>query len=362
MDFKDQIKQLGDRVAKMLPQIQTEEATKTSLTLPFIQILGYDIFNPAEVNPEFVADLGIKKGEKVDYAIMKNGEPILLIECKHYQEKLDPHNSQLFRYFHTTKAKFGLLTNGLHYRFYTDLVEANKMDEKPFFEFMLTDIKEAEVDELKKFHKSYFDLESIFTTASELKYSNEIKIVLTSEFKEPSEDFVRFFISKVYDGKAMPKVVSQFTGIVKKSVNQLISDMINDRLKSALAKEAESEKARVTEEAAARPEEDKAIETTAQEMEGFMIVKSIIRKKIDANRIVARDTKTYYGILLDENNRKPLCRLWFNGTKKYLGLFDETKNETRHELQKLDDIFNYTEQLLKSVDLYEKEEKVANPI
>ena len=360
MDFKDQIKQLGDRVAKMLPQIQTEEATKTSLTLPFIQILGYDIFNPAEVNPEFVADLGIKKGEKVDYAIMKNGEPILLIECKHYQEKLDPHNSQLFRYFHTTKAKFGLLTNGLQYRFYTDLVEANKMDEKPFFEFMLTDIKEAEVDELKKFHKSYFDLESIFTTASELKYSNEIKIVLSSEFKEPGEDFVRFFISKVYDGKATAKVVSQFTGIVKKSVNQLISDMINDRLKSALAKEAETEKARVAEEAAARPEEDKAIETPAQEMEGFMIVKSIIRKKIDANRIVARDTKTYYGILLDDNNRKPLCRLWFNGTKKYLGLFDETKNETRHELQKLDDIFNYTEQLLKSVDLYEKEEKVTN--
>ena len=127
-----------------------------------------------------------------------------------------------------------------------------------------------------------------------------------------------------------------------------------------MAKETETEKAGVGEEAAARHEEDKAIETTAQEMEGFMIVKSIIRKKIDANRIVARDTKTYYGILLDDNNRKPLCRLWFNGTKKYLGLFDETKNETRHELQKLDDIFNYTEQLLKSVDLYEKEEKVTN--
>jgi hypothetical protein len=358
MDFKDQIKQLGDRVAKMLPQIQTEEATKTSLTLPFIQILGYDIFNPSEVNPEFVADLGIKKGEKVDYAIMKDGEPILLIECKHYQEKLDPHNSQLFRYFHTTKAKFGLLTNGLHYRFYTDLVEPNKMDEKPFFEFLLTEIKEAEVDELKKFHKSYFNLESIFTTASELKYSNEIKAVLSSEFKEPSEEFVRFFISKVYDGKAMAKVVSQFTGIVKKSIGQLISDMISDRLKAALAKDAETEKQREVSETAVKPEEDKSIETTAQELEGFMIVKSIIRKRIDAQRIVGRDTKAYYGILLDDNNRKPLCRLWLNGTKKYLGLFDDAKNETRHELQRLDDIFNHTEQLLKSVDAYEKEEKV----
>jgi predicted type IV restriction endonuclease len=361
MDFKDQIKQLGDRVAKMLPQIQTEEATKTSLTLPFIQILGYDIFNPSEVNPEFIADIGIKKGEKVDYAIMKNGEPIILIECKHHLEKLDPHNSQLFRYYHTSKARFGLLTNGLHYRFYTDLVEPNKMDEKPFFEFSLTEIKEAEVDELKKFHKSYFDIESIFTTASELKYSSEIKALLSKEFKEPSEAFVKFFISHVYDGKAMPKIVSQFTEIVKKSINQLISDMINDRLKSALAKEAETEKQRVVEETSKKEEDDsKSIETTEEEKEGYMIVKSILRKRVDAKRIIGRDTKTYYGILLDDNNRKPLCRLWFNGHKKYLVLFDHAKNEVKHELHSLDEIFNHHEALLKSIDLYEKEEKIES--
>ena len=166
MDFKDQIAQLASRVEKMLAQIQTEEATKNALVMPFIQIMGYDVFNPFEVNPEFIADLGIKKGEKVDYAIMKDGEPTILIECKHHLENLDPHNSQLFRYFHTTKAKFGLLTNGLVYRFYTDLVERNKMDSTPFFEFKLTEVKEAEIAELKKFHKSYFDVENITNTAS----------------------------------------------------------------------------------------------------------------------------------------------------------------------------------------------------
>lgn len=129
MDFKDQIIQLAARVEKMKDQIKTEEATKNALVMPFIQILGYDVFDPFEVNPEFIADLGIKKGEKVDYAIMKDGEPII-VECKHHLEKLDPHNSQLFRYFHVCKAKFGLLTNGLVYRFYTDLNDANKMDEK----------------------------------------------------------------------------------------------------------------------------------------------------------------------------------------------------------------------------------------
>jgi hypothetical protein len=356
MDFKDQIKQLGDRVAKMLPQIQTEEATKTSLTLPFIQILGYDIFNPAEVNPEFIADLGIKKGEKVDYAIMKGGDPILLIECKHHKEKLDPHNSQLFRYYHTTKAKFSLLTNGVQYRFYTDLVESNKMDEKPFFEFNLTEIKDVEVDELKKFHKSYFDVDNIFTTASELKYSSEIKAVLSQEFKEPSDGFVKFFIGSVYDGRATEKVVLQFKEIVRKSVTQLISDMISDRLKSALSKEAEVETQRVQEEAALKVgEEAKSIETTEDEKEGFMIVKSILRKRIDSKRVVGRDTKSYYGVLLDDNNRKPLCRLQFNGAKKYLVLFDEAKNESKHELVTLDQLFDYSELLLKSVDFYEKE-------
>jgi predicted type IV restriction endonuclease len=359
MDFKDQIKQLGNRVGKMLPQIQTEEATKTSLTLPFIQILGYDIFNPGEVSPEFVADIGIKKGEKVDYAIIKDGDPIVLIECKHHQEKLDPHNSQLFRYYHTTKAKFGLLTNGLHYRFYTDLIEENKMDDKPFFEFNISEIKDAEIDELKKFHKSYFNIDSIFTTASELKYSSEIKTVLSKEFKEPTEAFVKFFIANVYDGKATAKIVSQFTEIVKKSINQLISDMISDRLKSALAQEAESEKQRIAEEDLKSVIDDKGIETTQEEMEGFLIVKSILRRRVEAARIVGRDTKTYFGVLLDDNNRKPLCRLWFNGNKKYLGVFDEHKSESKHELQTLDSLFDFQDLILRSIDFYEKNEDVS---
>src|SRR5882757_2491497 len=198
MEFKDQIKLLADRVSKMQDKIQTEEATKNALIMPFIQIMGYDVFNPSEVNPEFIADIGIKKGEKVDYAIMKDGEPTILIECKHHLEKLDPHNSQLFRYFHTTKAKFGLLTNGLTYRFYTDLDERNKMDGTPFFEFNITEIKETEMVELKKFHKSYFDVESITNTASELKYLNELKTLLNKEMISPSDNFVSFFTKQIY--------------------------------------------------------------------------------------------------------------------------------------------------------------------
>jgi hypothetical protein len=356
MDFKDQVNQLASRVEKMLPQIATEESTKTSLIMPFIQILGYDVFNPFEVNPEFIADIGIKKGEKVDYAIMKDGNPIVLIECKHHKEKLDPHNSQLFRYFHTTKAKFGILSNGLVYRFYTDLLEPNKMDEHPFLEFNITDIKDTELVEVQKFHKSYFNIENIVNTASELKYSNAIKKVLSSDIKNPSPSFVKFFVSQVYDGKATEKVMIQFTEIVKKSVNHLISDIISERLKTALNQEAvadQIEAAKATEIIHVDPNEGK--ETTEEETEGYLIVKSILRQKIAANRIIGRDTKTYFGILLDDNNRKPLARLWFNGSKKYIGIFNSEKNETKLEVQSVDDIYNYADQLLKSISHYEKE-------
>ena len=225
MDFKDEIKQFGDRVEKLKAQISTEEATKNAFIMPFIKALGYDVFNPLEVVPEYVADIGIKKGEKVDYAILMNGQPSILVECKHWSENLDVHNSQLFRYFHTTKAKFGLLSNGVIYRFYTDLVEKNKMDENPFLEFNVTDIKDNQIEELKKFHKSYFDVDNIVNTASELKYMNELKTFINTEFQNPTEGFVKHFAKQAYPGVLTAKLMEQFTILTKKSIQQYINDV-----------------------------------------------------------------------------------------------------------------------------------------
>ncbi|MBD1383644.1 type I restriction enzyme HsdR N-terminal domain-containing protein [Mucilaginibacter rigui] len=353
MDFKDQITQLASRVEKILPQLKTEEATKNALIMPFIQVLGYDVFNPFEVNPEFIADIGIKKGEKVDYAIMQDGEPTILIECKHHLEKLDPHNSQLFRYFHTTKAKFGLLTNGLNYRFYTDLEEKNKMDSTPFLEFNITEIKETELVELKKFHKSYFDVESITNTASELKYLNELKTLLNKEMILPSENFVSFFTKQIYSGVLTAKVKEQFGPIIKRSFNLLISDAINERLKSALNQEKQIEVAEAVKlEANAEPAS--LIVTTEEELEGFYIVKSLLRQNIDSKRITYRDAQSYFAILLDDNNRKTISRLYLDGVKKYLVVLDEAKKEVKYEIQSLDEIYKYSETLLTAVARLEK--------
>lgn len=354
MDFKDQIIQLAARVEKMKDQIKTEEATKNALVMPFIQILGYDVFDPFEVNPEFIADLGIKKGEKVDYAIMKDGEPIIIVECKHHLEKLDPHNSQLFRYFHVCKAKFGLLTNGLVYRFYTDLNDANKMDEKPFFEFNITEVKEAQIEELKKFHKSYFDVENISNTASDLKYTNEIKALITSELRNPSPIFVKHFANQVYQGKLTERILIQFTELVKRSSNLVLNDAITDRLKTALVKEeansTETEN-KVTNEPLMATETGAV--TTEEEIEGYFIVKSVLRPFVDPKRIVHRDALSYFAILLDNNNRKTICRLYL-GTKKYLVVLDENKKEIKHEINSLDEIYDHVELLKDVVERLEK--------
>jgi hypothetical protein len=350
MDFKDSVLQFASRVEKLLPQIQTEEATKNALVMPFLQLLGYDVFNPFEVNPEFVADIGIKKGEKVDYAILKEGKAILLVECKHYKENLDPHNSQLFRYFHTTDARFSLLTNGLTFRFYTDLIAQNKMDDKPFFEFKITEIKDNEIAELKKFHKSYFDIDNITNTASELKYLNEIRNLLVVEMATPSEDFVRYFTKKVYPSMVTQKVLEQFTAITKRAFSLLISDSINDRLKTALKTEAEQ-----VEPLTDAIPVDPTVETTEEEIEAFLIVKSILRRHIDVKRIFLRDAQSYCAILLDDNNRKPLCRFYFNGKKKYVEIPIADKKFDKREVESVDDLYSFSQELEDAGKMYSKE-------
>jgi hypothetical protein len=359
MDFKDQIKQLGDRVAKLKEQIQTEEATKNAFIMPFLQVLGYDVFNPIEVVPEYITDIGTKKGEKIDYAIFKDGNPTILIECKHWAQNLNVHDGQILRYFHVSKAKFGLLTNGVTYRFYSDLVDANKMDEKPFLEFNINEIKDNQIEELKKFHKTVFDAESITNTASELKYTNELKHILQQELANPSADFVKHFARQVYPSVITAKVLEQFTSLTRKSIQQHISDLITERLKTALTKEDEKTKEQEAIQAEQAKADENKVVTTEEELEGFMIVKTILRQKISATRVSYRDAQSYFAILLDDNNRKTICRLYLNGSKKYFVILDDQKKEVKNEIISLDDIFKYSEILIKIVDNYDKSKETA---
>ena len=356
MDFIEELRNLSARITKQKDVIQTEEATKNAFVMPFINLLGYDVFNPTEVVPEFTADVGTKQGEKVDYAIFKDDEVIMLIECKKYGEDLsDAHTSQLYRYFSVVHARIAVLTDGVLYRFYTDLEESNKMDTKPFLEVDMLDIQPSLANELKRFTKATFDLDETLTAASDLKYTKEIKQIMMEQLEAPSENFVRFFLDFVYSGSKTQAVIEQFTDIVKRALHQFLNEQINQRLQSAIREEEAVEPSDEAEESDESSDEEvePRIETTEEELEGFYTVKSIIREVVASDRIVHRDTISYMSVILDGNKFKPICRLHFNSAQKYLGLFNEEKKHERVKLESIDDIYNYAEQLKATAQSYD---------
>ncbi|MES2650631.1 MAG: type I restriction endonuclease [Bacteroidota bacterium] len=354
MDIKLKLEQLHQRVIGLKDQINTEEATKNAFVMPFIQILGYDIFNPTEVIPEFICDIGTKKGEKVDYVIRKNDEPILIIECKHWKENADAHNSQLHRYYHVSKARFGVLTNGIIYNFYTDLEKPNIMDEKPFLTIDIEDLKDSSIKILESFTKSEYNLETILDSAEALKYIKAIRKEFENEVENPSDELVKLLVNRFFDKPLTANRMISFKEYAKKALAISINESISYRLKSALSINDKIEtKADSKVESIDENNDAPAIITTTEEIEAFQIVKAIIREKIPADRISQRDTQSYFGVLLDDNNRKPICRFHFNTVKKYIEVFHKGKDAGEKVLlTSLDEIYGFRTQLHQAIENY----------
>lgn len=362
MDLAERLRELAARIPNQLQYIKTEEATKSALTMPFLAALGYNVFDPQEVTPELCADVGVKKGEKVDYAILKDGKPIMLLECKPVSANLDEvHASQLYRYFSVTDARVGILTNGLVYRFFSDLDSPNKMDARPFLEVNMLSLDDSAPAELKKFTKGAFEIDKILANASELRHTREIKKVLVQEMAQPSEELIRFFVSKVYHGRMTQAVKDQFSELIKRAMLQFISDRVSERLKAALKKEEAEAQQAPTGAAIAAEEKTEEIETTQDELQGYYIVQAILSQAIDPSRIKIRDQKSYCGILLDDNNRKPICRFRFGPTQKFLILFDADKTEQKYTLTNLTEIFAFGSRLKETIARYENKGAAEKP-
>ncbi|MCW3160774.1 type I restriction endonuclease [Chryseobacterium oryctis] len=354
MELKIKLEQLHQRVVGLKDQITTEEATKNAFVMPFIQILGYDIFNPTEVIPEYICDIGTKKGEKVDYVIKNQDNPILIIECKHWKENADAHNSQLHRYYHVSKTKFGVLTNGIIYNFYADLEKPNIMDEKPFLTINLEDLKDSSIKVLESFTKSRYNLETILDSAEALKYIKAIRKEFEKEIENPSDQFVKLLVSRFFDKPINANRLVSFKEYTKKALTTSINESISFRLKSALNINEQIEKQDNTNiNPIDENNEAPKLITTEEELEGFQIVKAILREKISSERIAPRDTQSYFGVLLDDNNRKPICRFHFNTSNKYLELFHNGKDSGEKTLlNTLDDIYNYRNELHTTLENY----------
>lgn len=341
MEIKDKLYSLSERMDLLVEQIKTEEGTKQSLILPFFQILGYDVFNPLEFCPEFDADYGVKKGEKVDYAIIIDNEPTILIEAKSCTEKLDKHGSQLFRYFNSSKAKFGVLTNGIKYRFYSDLDEINKMDKRPFFEVDLNNLTDTQINYLTNFQRDSLDVNSILSSAEELKYSNLIKDFFKQQLNNTSEDFTNYILGQVYEGRKTAAVVEKFMPIVKKSFNQFMNETLSTKFAETLNnKNSIQSEIALSDETPSESDIINKINTTSEELEGYAIIKSILRADINPDDINYKDTETYFGILYQNNTRKWICRLYL-GTKKSIVFPTIDKGQERIYIDSLNDLYQY---------------------
>lgn len=351
MEFEEKIKEFIERVEKLKKSISTEEATKTSLIMPFFSLLGYDVFNPNEFIPEYIADVGIKKGEKVDYAIAISGELTILIEAKSINENLQKHDSQLFRYFGTTDAKIAILTNGIKYKFYTDLEETNKMDTTPFLEVNILDLKENDVTELKKFSKENFDINMIINSASNLKYASSIEKMLSEEFANPSDEFIKLILNKgIYDRVKTQSVIDKYRPILKKSINYYINSLVNQKLQNAL----NNSNVEVSEEATPEFSQEDGIVTTNEELESYYIVKSILSEFVNPNELYYKDTYSYFGILYENKVTKWICRVYIKENIKFVIIPDENKNEVRYEINEMIDIYKLKDKLITRLETLKK--------
>ena len=356
MDFAEQVERLAARVENQIDDIETEEATKNALVMPFLQALGYNVFDPSEVVPEFTSDYGTKQGEKVDYAIFQEGDPIMLFECKTLGAGLSTdHASQLYRYFSVTPARIGVLTDGRHYWFFSDLEEDNKMDDRPFLEFDLFEREEPHVEELKKLRRSTFDLNEAVSAAHDLKYLKEFRRYLQRQWEEPSEEFVHFMAGQVYEGRVTKNVREALKPVIRQAFHQFVSGRVSGRLMSALEAEDEiQDDDPATSVSEAEPDEGEEIVTTQEELEGYHIVRAIMAEVVSLGRVARRDVKSYFGILLDDNNRQPICRLHFNTSQKYIELFDEQGGE-KLPIDTLNEIYQYADRLRATPARYEND-------
>ena len=242
MGLFEDLRNLSEQIKKRQAHVKGEEATKQALVLPFLQVLGFDIYDPTEVKPEYVADFAKKKSsgqfEKIDYSIYIKSEPSIFVECKAVDVAVEDHDGQLARYFNSTPSvKLAVLTNGLQYRFFTDLRATNIMDPTPFLEFNVLRVTEREADLIKPFTKENFNSSIIQRHAEEVISLEKVTALVNELLRNPSENFIRFILSELelVGGRVTASVVSRFEPIIKKSIQTALLGMMTKSIQQEIA-------------------------------------------------------------------------------------------------------------------------------
>ena len=324
MGFKEELQKLSVQIAERKEYVTNEEMAKQSLIIPFLQVLGFDVFNPLEIRPEYDSDFGKKKGEKVDYAIYKDGKPIMFIEAKPVSGILDNHDAQLSRYFNATPdVKIGIITNGIDYKFFTDLNCSNIMDDVPFLRVCITDLSDLEIETLSKFKKDCFATQDALAIAEELIYTSNLNHKLEELFKNPPDEFIRYLIKDFSDTRITASVIEKFRPIVKKSISQALLNMVSQGLSSQEVINIDTSiNSPIIEDVIVDIDRENAtrkkteVITTEDEIKAFELIKNILADAgKNASLLQYKDTTSYFSIYI-KNPSNWLFRLYLDSIKK----------------------------------------------
>jgi hypothetical protein len=331
MGLLDDLRRLSDQVRKRQAFSRGEEATKNALILPFLGVLGYDVFDPTEVQPEYTSDFAKKRAggpsEKVDYALYLGGAPAMFIECKAADVEPHQHGGQLARYFNATPSvKVAVVTNGIRYMFFTDLEEQNIMGDKPFFEFDVLGFSERDAETLEAFTKSKFDPAMVRNRAEDIIYTGKVTHYVNELLRNPSESFTRFLLGEIdiTTGKLTAKRVEKFVPIVRKAIQSTLLDMATRSIKletnDAPAAPVTPQPVALVAPAAATnspQEQARGIVTTQEEVDAFEIIRRICGDSSFAEKypVAYRDAASYFGVNIGKP-KKWFLRLFFDGKRK----------------------------------------------
>ena len=331
MGLIEDLRLLSEQVKKRQGFIKGEEATKQAIILPFLQAIGYDVYDPTITQPEYVADFAKKRGgvlEKVDYALHLGGKPALFIECKAVDMAPEDHDGQLARYFNATPSvRIGIVTNGLRYRFFTDLQAKNVMDANPFMEFNILSFTERDVELLRPFTKDAYNAESIQEHAEEIIFVDKVTVLINELLRNPSESFVRFLLAEVdlVSGRVTKGVVERFIPIVKKAIQTTLLDMMTKSIQQEIA-QPNSQPAPVPQPVAegllkaagvSEPGQSNAVVTTEFEMQIYDVVQRLCSESAIKQAIAYKDAAQYFAINLGKV-QSWFLRVFTNGKRNAL--------------------------------------------
>ena len=312
--FKERIASHAEHVKKVAHVCTTEETTKQALILPLLDILGFSAFDPNKVRAEYQADFpGAKSGERVDYALFCNGAPVMFIEAKSYTENLSNHCPQLSRYFNATpEVAICAITNGREWRFFTDLTNKNIMDSEPFLTVDVTILNENDVAQLYQFRHDKFQPDALRSLAEESIYLTAFTESITESLKEVDLDFVRYVAGRAnIQRQFTQRYLESIRHIVKQAVQNTVSSMVVSGLSAPKVQEEAAPVEKEQEDPTAPiidPENNKIV-TTYAERRLFDLVKSILP---DDASIEAKDTESYFGVLVDGKSNRWILRYFDN--------------------------------------------------